>query len=79
MDVISTSFEQLTDFYQSFPDFDKYVELFPDNLNLQFILQDLYEIYANFSMFTITYIVKKPLCKSVFGCFTLYVLKMKQV
>ncbi|KAK1750427.1 hypothetical protein QBC47DRAFT_394042 [Echria macrotheca] len=59
-EVINNTFEQMTDFYKSFPNFDDYVILFPENLTLQFILQDLYEIYTNFSLFTIGYISRRP-------------------
>ncbi|KAK5657512.1 hypothetical protein OQA88_3084 [Cercophora sp. LCS_1] len=59
-EVMSQTFEQMKDFYRSFPEFDNYVNLFPNNISLQFLLQDLYEVYASFSLFTIGYISKRP-------------------
>lgn len=55
------TFESLARFYQTFPMFTRYINLFSSSPSLRLCMQDLYSTYSDFCLRTIKYMRKGPI------------------
>lgn len=56
--------DQIQDFYKRFPNFQQYVDMFPQSPALRFQLQNMYTIYTDFSLHALRYMSRNPASES---------------